>query len=37
MHRIITLGRFALPALALAALVGHLKLGFAPLGFSSGR
>jgi len=37
MHRIITVGRFALPALALAALIGHVKLGFVPLGFSSGR
>ena len=37
MHRILFLSRVVLPALALAALVGHLKLGFSPLGFSSGR
>jgi len=37
MHRILILSRVVLPALALAALVGHVKFGFSPLGFSSGR
>jgi len=37
MHRIQLLGRVVLLALALAALVGHVKLGITPFGFSSGR
>lgn len=37
LHRILSLSRVVLPALALAALIGHVKLGFSPLGFSSGR
>jgi hypothetical protein len=37
MHRVMTLSRVVLPALALAVLIGHVKFGFSPLGFSSGR
>jgi hypothetical protein len=37
MHRIMLFSRVVLPALALAALIGHVKFGFTPLGFSSGR
>ncbi len=36
MHRIMVLSRFLLPALALAAFVGHLKFGVHPAGFSTG-
>lgn len=36
MHRIMILSRFVLPALALAAFVGHLKFGTHPNGFSTG-
>jgi hypothetical protein len=36
MHRIMFLSRFVLPALALAALLGHLKFGTHPDGFSTG-
>ena len=37
MHRILIFSRVVMPVLALAVLVAHVKLGFSPLGFSSGR
>ena len=38
MHKLLVVGRILLPALALAAALGHLKFGFpSPYGFSSGR
>jgi hypothetical protein len=37
MHRLWKLNRFALPALALFAAVGHSKWGVSPYGFSSGN
>jgi hypothetical protein len=36
MHRIMFLSRLVLPALALAALLGHLKFGTGTNGFSTG-
>jgi len=36
MHRTMFLSRLVLPALALAALLGHLKLGTGLGGFSTG-
>jgi hypothetical protein len=37
MHRIYFVSRFVLPALALVSLLGHIKFGVSPLGFSTGR
>jgi len=40
MHKLLMAGRILLPALALAATLGHLKLGLpvvSSFGFSSGR
>ncbi len=37
MHRLWTLYRYALPALALLAAMGHGKWGVSPFGFSSGN
>jgi hypothetical protein len=37
MHKLWMLGRFVLPALALASFVGHAKTGATPFGFSSGN
>jgi hypothetical protein len=37
MHRIWVLGRFLLPALAIASFVGKLKWGVSIAGFSSGN
>jgi hypothetical protein len=37
MHRLWTLNRYALPALALAAVLAHWKLGVSPYGFSKGN
>jgi hypothetical protein len=37
MHKLWMLSRFVLPALAIAAFVGHLKLGTGIAGFSSGH
>lgn len=37
MHRLWSLSRYALPALALFGAVGQLKWGITPLGFSKGN
>jgi hypothetical protein len=37
MHKFWMLNRFVLPALAIAAFVGHLRLGTGIAGFSSGH
>jgi hypothetical protein len=37
MHRLWRLNRYALPALALAAALGHTKWGVLPYGFSRGN
>ena len=36
MHRIMFLSSLVLPALALAAFLGHVKFGTNPAGFSTG-
>jgi hypothetical protein len=37
MHRLWKLNGYALPALALIALLAHTKLGVSPFGFSKGN
>jgi hypothetical protein len=37
MHRFLVLSRFVLPALVIASLVGHFRLGTSIAGFSSGN
>lgn len=37
MHRVVIFSRIMLPVLSLALLIGHVKFGVTPFGFSSGR
>jgi hypothetical protein len=37
MKRLLMLNAYVLPALAIAAFVGHVKFGVSPYGFSSGN